>query len=253
MESPLKPLLPFHVDANLNTDAGDDRILSPSDLPPRYRALSTSQPDDDDRFVEWWKKIRSDPKLKQRESILIGIRAWSPNDRRRNAIHVRKAMVLRSVFSGSVATMVRKAGAIRSAGTGADVLRMLGAGWLFLSLAVDLFHRSLIANAVIVSLLCAVFGACGASLAPLAAVTAHLALRVHLSLRISDDTRIYIPPAALLVHRPRFVWRQRFYSPVPFIPCEDMRELGARISALEFRLRAQESSGADPFGLSWSV
>jgi hypothetical protein len=248
MESPLKPLLPFHVDAN--TD-GDDRILSPSDLPPRYRALSTSQPDDDDRFVEWWKKIRSDPK--QRESILIGIRAWSPNNRRRNAIHVRKAMVLRSVFSGGVATTVRKAGAIRSAGTGADVLQMLGAGWLFLSLAVDLFHRSLIANAVIVSLLCTVFGACGASLAPLAAVTAHLALRVHLSLRISDDKRIYIPPAALLVHRPRFVWRRPFYSPVPFIPCEDMRELGARISALEVRLRAQESSGADPFGLSWSV
>jgi hypothetical protein len=84
---------------------------------------------------------------------------------------------------------------------------------------------------------------------------AHIACRVHRSLRArnvdatADQARIYIPPVAILVRGFRFSSQSPFYRPYPFVSCDNLHELGARISALEVRLRAHERNSTDPFGL----
>jgi hypothetical protein len=95
----------------------------------------------------------------------------------------------------------------------------------------------------------------GAIFVPSAAGWAHIAYRIHRSLRAADadgdDARIYIPPIALLVVGTRFTRRPPFYEPLPFIACENLRDLGARIRKVEHRLCVQECT-ADPLAeLEW--
>jgi hypothetical protein len=261
MDTPLKPLLSSDIDADLEDDSRDS---SSSDPPPRYRdVLSAPQPEiedaEDDDFVKWWKQIRSHPPW--RDSILSLIRAWS-DDRRRNAILVQKRMTGRAVVVGAYSALVR-ATSVSSAGTYADthvlLLKMLGCSGYMLPLVIELFHRGhpFIFNAVIVTTLCCILFGVGAWFARPALISAHIALLIRSSLRAADaaadDARIYVPPVALLARGTRFTRRRPFYEPVPFVACEDLRELGVRIRELEVRLRAHEGSGTDPLGLLWQA
>jgi hypothetical protein len=104
MDIHLKPLLSSDVDFD---HEDEDCIPSSSDAPPRYDAPVTSQSveDEDADFVKWWKEVRSQPP--QRDSLLGRIRAWSLNDRRRNAIVARDAMVAHATLRFVVSTLVR--------------------------------------------------------------------------------------------------------------------------------------------------
>jgi hypothetical protein len=87
------------------------------------------------------------------------------------------------------------------------------------------------------------------------AVLVHIVHRIRRSLRIADtdDARIYIPPVATLIRGTRFTRRPPFYEPVPFVACEDLRELGMRIHELEVRLHAQERNGDPLARMEWSA
>jgi hypothetical protein len=260
MDTPLKPLLSSDIDADLEDDSRDS---SSSDPPPRYRdVLSAPQQEmedaEDDDFVKWWKQIRSHPPW--RDFILSLIRAWS-DDRRRNAILVQKRMTRRAVALGAYSALVRTT-SVSSAGTYADthvlLLKVLGGSGYLLSLAIELFHvLPFVFNAVFVTSLCCILFGVGACCARPALISAHIALRIRYSLRAADaaanDARIYVPPVALIACETRFTWRRPFYDPVPFVACEDLRELGVRIRELEVRLRAHEGSSTDPLGLLWQA
>jgi hypothetical protein len=260
LDTPFKPLLPA---ADLEDDSRDSGSSNPL---PRCRdrgVLSAPQQEmedaEDDDFVKWWKQIRAHPP--RRDSILSLIRAWS-DDRRRNAILVQKRMTRRAVFVGAYSALVRTTSA-SSAGTYADthvsLLKMLGCSGYLLPLVIELFHRGhpFILNAVMVTTTCCIPFGLGAWFARSALTSAHIALRIRSSLRAADatadDARIYVPPVTLLARGTRFTWRRPFYEPVPFVECEDIRELGVRIRELEVRLRAHEGSGTDPFGSLWQA
>jgi hypothetical protein len=108
MDTPLKPLLSPDVDTDLEDD---DVAPSLSNAPPCYDALPASQPGvaqedelEDVAFVNWWRAVRSGPE--QRNSVFKLTYVWS-GDRRCNAIHVRRLVVVRAVGIGLISTFVR--------------------------------------------------------------------------------------------------------------------------------------------------